>query len=63
MGGRFGIKAIAAACNPLEIIQGVGQAVRYFAIARRGQSARYQELGLEPLQHDGWGAGGQQVSR
>lgn len=62
VGGRFGIKAISAACNPLEIIQGIVQAVGYLTGARGGQSARYQDLGIEPLRHDEREAGGRGVS-
>ncbi|KAL8791140.1 MAG: hypothetical protein Q9195_006037 [Heterodermia aff. obscurata] len=53
-GGPLGVKAIAAACNPVDIIGGVVQAAGYLTGAgNRGAATRYQDIGIEPLRYDG----------
>ncbi|KAG7005444.1 hypothetical protein G7Y79_00019g046240 [Physcia stellaris] len=52
-GGPLGVKAIAAACNPMDIISAIVQAVGYLTSASHGGPVTgYQDVGLEPLRHD-----------
>lgn len=49
-GGTLGVKAIAAACNPVDIMSGVVQAIGYLTGSKHsGSAARYQGVGMEPL--------------
>ena len=53
-GGTLGVKAITAACNPIDIMSGVVQAIGYLTGSKHsGSATRYQDVGMEPLRYDG----------